>query len=225
MTRLFLSLAITTSFLAGCGGSSTSDGTPATGGSASGGGGSGGGVSGGSGGGGGVAGGSGGGAGSGGSAGSCGQEAKQCAQPMDCTLVTQDCCLCGMPELSDFQAVNQKYAAQCSCGGPICDCATAVNPNLAATCNAGSCEGFDVRQVEAFSGCKVDLDCTLRLGLGCCEGCGSNEWDLVAVKTDQSALMKALCGPQPMPCPACSPQYPANKKAACVAGRCQVQDK
>lgn len=157
---------------------------------------------------------------------SCGPEAKQCAEPPDCILATQDCCLCGVPELKDFQAVNSKYQAQCSCGGPVCDCATAVNPNLGATCSAGSCQAFDVRQVDALSACNIDDDCTLRMGLGCCESCGSNDYELIAVaKKGGDALHKAVCSSGPVGCPACMPQYPANKTAKCVAKHCQVADK
>ena len=213
-----------TTLLAGCGGSSTLDGTGGSGtGAASGSGGSAGSTGGSA--------GSGGTAGSGGAAGSggqnsCGPETKKCSEPTECLLVTQDCCLCGMPELKDYQAVNSKYEAQCSCGGPICDCMSGNNANLAATCRNSACEGFDVRKVEAFSGCTKDDDCTLRMGLDCCEGCGSSAADLVAVaKTGGPALMKAVCPGGPIGCPACAPQYPDNKKAACVSKHCQVVDK
>ncbi|MFO0570532.1 MAG: hypothetical protein U0263_33140 [Polyangiaceae bacterium] len=223
---LVASLSLIT-LLAGCGGSSTEDGTGgASGGGGAGGssgsGGSGGGTSG-SGGGAGVG---GGGAGGTGGAATCGPEAKKCSEPTDCALVTQDCCLCGMPELTDFQAVNQAYTAQCSCQGPVCDCATMPNPNLGATCKAGSCEGFDVRKVDALSMCSIDDDCTLRMGLTCCESCGSSESELIAVaKKSGDALHQAVCPSSPVGCPACMPQYPANKIAKCVANHCQVADK
>jgi hypothetical protein len=183
-----------------------------------------GGVTGGAGGAGGVTGGAGGVGGAGGQA-SCGPEAKKCAEPADCVLNTPSCCVCGMPELSDFEAINKAFTQQCACQGPACGCATMLNPNLAATCTASKCEAFDVRKVAAYSGCQSDTDCTLRMGLDCCESCQSNEWGLVAVKTDGAALMKALCGSGPVACPACSPVYPANKKAACIANQCQVANK
>jgi hypothetical protein len=224
-----LGIAALSTLLAGCGGSSTQDGTggSGTGGSGTGGSGTGGSGTGGSGTGGTA--GVGGGAGVGGTAGSggqqsCGPEAKTCSENTECVLATKDCCLCGMPELTDFQAVNQKYSAQCSCGGPECDCASAPNPNLGATCRAGNCEGFDVRKSEALSGCTTDDDCTLRMGVSCCEGCGSNEWDLIAVNKS-GALTKAVCPSGPVGCPACAPVYPDDKKAACIQKRCAVVNK
>jgi hypothetical protein len=98
------------------------------------------------------------------------------------------------------------------------------NPNLAATCEAGACAGFDVRQEADLSGCTTEADCTLRYGLGCCEACQGSEFNLVAVNVNQSAFSAKMCGSDPVGCPDCAPQYPANKKAACVANHCQVVD-
>lgn len=98
------------------------------------------------------------------------------------------------------------------------------NPNLAATCEAGTCKGFDVRQ-EEYSACNTEQDCTLRIGLGCCEACQGGEFNLVAVNVNQTALTAAMCGNEPVGCPDCAPQYPANKKASCISGQCQVVDK
>jgi hypothetical protein len=158
-------------------------------------------------------------------AGLCGPDAKTCAQPGDCVLTESSCCVCGQAELTDYVAVNQAHTSECACQGPVCGCATMLNPNLAATCNAGSCAGFDVRQVDALSACTGDADCTLRIGLDCCEGCQSNGYDLVAVSIDSGgALSQALCDSGGVGCPDCAPQYPANKKAACVANHCAVVD-
>jgi hypothetical protein len=128
-----------------------------------------------------------------------------------------------MPELKDFEAINASFVEECSCQGPACGCATMENPNLATTCEAGSCKGFDVRQ-EEYSACSGDQDCTLRMGLGCCEACQGGEFNLVAVNVNQTALTEALCGNELIGCPDCAPQYPPNKKAACVANQCQVVD-
>ncbi len=213
----------------GCGGSSTSDnnaggsggsGATSSGGTSSGGTSSGGTSSGGT--------SSGGSAGSGGGAAGANQcggpGSKGCTEPSDCVLATDNCCLCGVPEITDYQAINSQFTGQCTCTGPACGCASAENPNLAATCNTGSCEGFDVRQVDAYSGCTTETDCSLRLGIGCCEACTGGEYNLIAVKSDQSALTQALCGSAGANCPDCAPQYPANKKAACVDNHCQVVD-
>ena len=162
-------------------------------------------------------------AGMGGAAGVCGSDAKACAEPADCMLAEASCCVCGMPELGDYVAANAKYASECMCQGPACGCASMLNPNLAATCNAGSCQGFDVRQLDALSGCQTDTDCTLRMGLDCCEACAGSEWELVAVRTDAGPkLSPMLCGSGPVGCPGCIPQYPAGKTAVCIANHCQV---
>jgi hypothetical protein len=214
--------------LAGCGGSSTSDtgtGGTSSGGASSGGTSSGGTSSGGTSSGGTSSGGTGG-ANTGGSGGAltCGPEAKACAQPSDCVLNSPSCCLCGLPELSDFEAINSSFVQQCSCQGPACGCATQENPNLAATCEAGSCVGFDVRQ-EEYSACAGDNDCTLRNGLGCCESCQGSEFNVVAVNVNQTALVEAVCGDELQGCPDCVVQYPPNKKASCISNHCQVVDK
>lgn len=207
----------------GCGGSSTSD--NGAGGTSSGGAGASGGSGGSTGGSGGSTGGSGGATGGTAGANTCGPEAKTCSQPSDCVLNTPSCCLCGLPELSDFEAINSSFTQACSCQGPACGCATMENPNLAATCSAGSCAGFDVRLEDEYSGCTTEADCTLRIGLGCCEACQGGDFNLVAVNVNQGPLSAALCGDSPVGCPDCAPQYPANKKAACLDNHCQVVDK
>ncbi len=213
----------------GCGGSSTSDnaagGSAGTGASSSGGTSSGGTSSGGTSSGGTSSGGTAGGGGATGGAagaGQCGPQAKSCGDPSDCVLSTPNCCLCGMPELTDYEAINSSFTQECGCSGSLCQCAMAMNPNLAATCNAGTCEGFDVRQ-SSYSACTADTDCSLRFGLECCEACQGGEFNLVAVN-NQGGLSQAVCGSDPVACPDCAPQYPANKKAACVANHCQVVD-
>jgi hypothetical protein len=217
----------------GCGGNTDADSKGAGGGSggatsgggsggATSGGGSGGATSGGGGSGGTTSGGGSGGTSTGGAAGSDAGACGTCSTPLDCTLVPSNCCICGMPELGDYLASNKALADTCGCGGPVCQCASGINPNLAATCASGVCEGFDVRAVEGFSGCQDDSDCTLRIGLDCCETCAGSSADLVAVNVDQSELSKALCGAAPPPCPPCVPTYPANAKAACASGHCQV---
>lgn len=226
--RLAVGSLILAFAVAGCGGSSTSDdgtGGTSSGGTSSGGTSSGGTSSGGTSSGGTSSGGSGG-AGTGGSAGasSCGPAAKACNQPSDCILNAPSCCLCGLPELSDFEAINSSFVQQCSCQGPACGCATQENPNLTATCESGTCAGFDVR-LEEYSACTTDTDCTLRNGLGCCEQCQGSEYSVVAVNVNQAALSGAVCGDQPVGCPDCVVQYPANKKASCISNHCQVVDK
>ncbi|GMV13859.1 MAG: hypothetical protein AMXMBFR56_20830 [Polyangiaceae bacterium] len=211
--------------LGACGGQSSNDGSGGSAGTGPGGSGGGGGSSGG------VGGSSGTGAvsGSGGALGGSGggdachdPTLKTCNGPGQCVLATSDCCLCGVPELTDYVAMNQASAGQCNCQGPICDCAMMMNPNLAASCESGQCAAWDVRLREDYAGCKLDSDCSLRDGLGCCEGCGPIAEQLVAVRTDsEAALKQAMCEPNSA-CSKCMIQYPPNATALCNAGRCQV---
>lgn len=138
-------------------------------------------------------------------------------------LTATSCCLCGTPELTDFVAVNQAHLGECSCTGPVCECATMLNPNLGASCNAGVCSAFDVRAVDVLSVCKDDFDCTLRIGLDCCQSCNSSGYDVVSIRTDaESALRGMVCDSGPQACDACVPTFPPNAKAVCTAGRCGV---
>jgi hypothetical protein len=137
-------------------------------------------------------------------------------------LATDNCCLCGTPEIGDYQAINQSHLTECTCTGPACGCATAENPHLAASCENGQCVGWDVRNTAKYSACTGDTECKLRDGLGCCESCQGSEWGLVAIRSDaESALLQAVCAPN-TPCDACVPTYPPNAQAKCVGGFCQV---
>lgn len=217
-------LVVAAALSAACGGQSSQDGA---GGAAGGGSGGGGGSVAGSGGGGtgggtaGTGGATSGGGGGGGDA--CSDpKLKSCQAPGECVLTTNDCCLCGMPELESFVAMNQQHAGACSCAGPICDCASATNPNLAASCEGGTCVAWDVRKRDDYAACKVDADCRLRAGLDCCEPCLGSPELLVAVRTDsESKLKAAFCAPDAA-CSKCMVQYPPDAKAVCSAGHCQV---
>lgn len=220
--------------LGACGGQSSSDGTGGAAGTGAGGPGGAGGATGGSSGTGAVSGAGGatggssgtgavGGAGGAGGADACHDPTlKTCNGPGQCVLATPNCCLCGVPQLTDYVAMNQASAGQCDCGGPICDCAMMMNPNLAASCEGGACVAWDVRQEDAWSSCKDDLDCRLRDGLGCCETCAPVAEHLVAVRVDSEAALKGKMCASGSGCPKCMIQYPDNAKAVCSAGRCQV---
>lgn len=202
--------------LSGCGGESASDGTGGSAGTGAGGASGGAGGAGGSGGAGGATGGSGG-------ADACQDpNLKTCNGPAQCVLATSNCCLCGKPEITDFVAMNQASASQCACQGPMCGCATMLNPNLAASCESGTCAAWDVRSRADYAGCKDDSDCRLRDGLGCCETCAPIAEQLVAVRTDSEAALKGAMCSAGMACSKCMIQYPANAKAVCNAGYCQV---
>jgi hypothetical protein len=165
--------------------------------------------------------------GSGGAGGTaCGPQSRACTSPTDCALgisLDHQGCLCGIPALDDFTAVNNGYLTECTGPGSMCDCMSGTNPNLGATCTKGTCEGFDVSQVDALSACTSDSDCTLRAGIGCCQACGGSTADLVAIRVDASGtLAQMLCPPGGVNCPACGGGSPSGVSAACVAGHCQV---
>jgi hypothetical protein len=162
----------------------------------------------------------------GGTAGVCdGPAVTSCSEPWDCRLATPSCCLCGTPELDDYIAINRNAPAECDCP-QACDCVLEPNPNLGATCQAGRCTGFDVRRIAELSACQSDSECVLREGAGCCEGCGGGEWSWVALRKDSGgALSNLVCGSGPGACPPCMPPPPPDtKRAACVAGRCEVTE-
>lgn len=212
--------------LAACGGESSTDATGGSAGTSGSGGSSSGGVGGSSGGTGAVAGSAGTGAvaGSGGTGvDACHDPAlKACTGPGQCALATSDCCLCGMPEITDYVAMTQAAAGQCTCQGPICDCVSVDNPNLAASCESGQCAAWDVRKRDDYSGCTLDSDCQLRNGLDCCEACQAPAENLVAVRSDAYAALKAaMCSASDV-CSKCMVQYPPNAAATCNAGHCQV---
>ena len=168
-----------------------------------------------------------GGAGGGGGQGADGQIAA-CDGPGQCTLVQNSCCgPCGEPTLGDYDAVNAESADAyfnvfvCPEPMPCPACAITPNPDLFAYCEAGKCAGADVT-AHAFSECTTAADCTLRMGLGCCEGCAGDAAALVAVASSElAALHDAICPPD-FGCPACAPMYPPEWKADCVAGHCAV---
>jgi hypothetical protein len=140
-------------------------------------------------------------------------------------VIDHSCCaFCDIDSVDDFEAVNRAYAGFMS---PVCelvDCDSCDAPpeseHFAATCNAGSCEIMDIRKSE-LSACTTDADCRLRAGLSCCEDCSSASW--VAVSVDSPAVLGALCGPNPLPCPPCVPIYPEDLIAVCGSnGHCEL---
>ncbi len=173
-------------------------------------------------------GGSGGNAGSGGNGGAGGAPSfAACTGPGQCTLVKNSCCgACGEPTLADVEAVHadltDEYATYICPEPSACPaCAVSPNPDLFAYCEAGSCVGADVG-AHALSECTTAADCSLRLGMGCCEPCSGEEAGLVAVKSSAiPTVYELLCDPQ-VSCPACAPVYPPEWKADCVSGHCAV---
>ncbi len=153
-----------------------------------------------------------------------------CNQPADCALVSVDCCACPSASLSSYAAINvnavDDFRDTNGCTGVICEPCLAPDPlsvtdqYFAATCVMNECVPIDLRQTDA-TGCNVSTDCFLRLGTGCCEGCGGED-QLVAISSAQW-LMDLVCGDAPVPCPACAPMLPEGYVPGCENGVCTVE--
>ncbi|MBI5533273.1 MAG: hypothetical protein HY898_11190 [Deltaproteobacteria bacterium] len=181
-------------------------------------------------------GGSGGAAGIGGAAGSGGSTWAACKEPINCTLVSTDCCHteCFEASLSEFAALNSVHVqefldSKCTppppCPGFYCpepDHQTWVRTaaQFATTCTAGTCTAFDIRTSD-LSACTTQNDCVLRWGTGCCPSCSASNNSLVAVSS-KAPLYETLCGNVDVDC--CpSPPFPANAVAMCGSkGHCEV---
>lgn len=143
-----------------------------------------------------------------------------------CMLQVPGCCgVCGEPQLSDFDAINQAqsqahFDATCTEDDPICPgCATMPNPNVFAYCDMGTCVGVDMTTSD-FNECETQDDCRLRNGLECCE-CGSGQgW--TAVPNDFVGTLGGLVCPPDSGCPECEPQPPEDAVALCTEGRCVI---
>jgi hypothetical protein len=85
-------------------------------------------------------------------------------------------------------------------------------------CVQGQCVVEDIR-TSAVTACQSAMDCRLRNGTSCCEGCGGGQ--VVAVRNDGS-LEKLVCSDLPTPCPACIALPPDGAVAVCTEGRCSV---
>jgi hypothetical protein len=154
-----------------------------------------------------------------------------CDGPGQCMLATPGCCdACGSPELGAFVAINSakldaynKYV--CPEPTPCPGCIFELNPNYIAYCQAGKCVAADVR-TDPVSQCASDVDCRLRNGTSCCEGCGMVPASVVAVSYKAPQSMEALeCSPDDVGCPKCAAQYPDGWTAACGAsGHCSVSE-
>jgi hypothetical protein len=152
-----------------------------------------------------------------------------CAAPGECVLLGASCCgPCDPATNRSFVAVNRSatgaYMNARGCGAVDCaPCPPVSEPQTAlqyfiATCEAGRCRVVDVRQTEVTS-CTTSMDCVLRDGSNCCEGCDGQ--GIVAVSRNAS-LEKLVC---PMPftsCPPCAPNIPSNLTPMCTSGHCAV---
>lgn len=152
-----------------------------------------------------------------------------CSVPSDCVLATPGCCAsCDPVDLTAFVAVNRSHAAAYTkaigCEGVACGPCPEVpveektSGYFAATCRHGRCVVLDVRTTPATE-CKPAVDCHLRLGARCCEGCDPQE--IIAISSEET-LSEFVCDPTPTGCPACAPQIPREYTSTCEEGQCRV---
>jgi len=228
--RLGTTLAALVVALTGCGGSTSTDGTPGGGsggsgnvsgsggsGNASGSGGTGGSA---------ATGGSGNAGGSGGTGLGGSASWTACDQPGTCLLAPTNCCgYCGPAPLSGYLAVNEKHYQDVQnqlCADPMAcpDCISYEEPNYLALCRVDQCAAVDLR-TDILSACADDTDCRLRWGTSCCESCGGSS--LVAYN-QKANLESEVCQPFGGACPPCMPPpYPSTASAVCEAGHCKVK--
>ncbi len=158
---------------------------------------------------------------------------RPCAEPSECTLVSNTCCgTCGRPSLADVDAVRvdavEAYGrAVCPDPDPICPgCATMPNPNLLATCDrtTARCEVMDIEQDEV-SACERDTDCVVRVPDCCPCGADVSVPRLVALRVDRVRDYLARVCDSAIACPECEPVYPADVEAICdrASGHCRIQ--
>lgn len=151
-----------------------------------------------------------------------------CKQPSDCVVTGTGCCgVCDHPGLTahDFIAYSHEHANDvldcaaldiaCAPCAPVGD---GARKYFVPSCVSGECVVEDIRESDVTA-CDSAMDCKLRNGAGCCEGCGGG--DFIAVRNDGS-FEKLVCGGIAQPCPACLPAPPDKIVAACRDGRCAV---
>jgi hypothetical protein len=151
-----------------------------------------------------------------------------CVSPLECVLVSTQCCGPCDAGLESYTAVNvaalQDFQGAHACGNVACepcpqpDPTTANRPYLTATCRNGACVPIDVR-LEGTTECLTDGDCHLRGGVGCCESCAGEDAGLVAL-SNEVRLAELVCGDEFPPCLACEPVYPPGYAASCEVDRC-----
>ncbi|HMJ10721.1 MAG TPA: BPTI/Kunitz domain-containing protein [Polyangiaceae bacterium] len=153
----------------------------------------------------------------------------RCRQPYECTVAARGCCGdCGDGTAESFVGLNRAnlsaYVKARGCTGVACgpcppiEVTARTTPYFAATCEAGSCQVVDTRRTSVTE-CTTDSDCTLRMGMNCCESCGGDNLAAVNKRADLNAL---LCGEGFGACPPCVPVYPEGFGAICNSGRCAV---
>ncbi|HEU4405645.1 MAG TPA: hypothetical protein VFS43_10175 [Polyangiaceae bacterium] len=168
-----------------------------------------------------------------GGAGAAGSPATACPGPGTCALVDKVCCgnVCGKPAPGGYHAIPSSavegYEDQL-CPDPLpsacfVECATQLNPDLQAFCEGGACQVVEISK-HALSACQSNDECALDYG-SCCGVCGAGDpLQLVAVRADKRAELKAQLCSQGVACPKCIVGFPPGYVATCdqAAGHCVV---
>jgi len=149
----------------------------------------------------------------------------ECASGSDCALTLASCC--GPPNVTGYTAHDfVAYAPQHQGQLDLCEIPTCTDPPgdlsgerkyFVPECVQNECTVTDLRTSE-LTRCETAQDCRLRMGSGCCEGCG----DLIAVRNDGS-FEKQVCGDAILPCPPCVGTMPPDSAVpVCIDGHCSV---
>jgi hypothetical protein len=156
-----------------------------------------------------------------------GEDWGACKSDDDCTTDSVGCCQACEPidgsKLLVFSSAHSGDERKtkdnlCAAVGACAPCMavdewTATGKYFKPVCVSGQCSLLDVRE-SALTACTTDLDCVLRNGTNCCEGCGS---DFLAVNAQAN-----FCSSGPVPCPACAAPIPSGLAAACQKGHCAL---
>ena len=150
-----------------------------------------------------------------------------CDAASDCMLTLNSCCgshLASGFTAHDLIAHNVKYQDQLDrcqevdCVGPGEDL-NGERKFFVPECVQKECRVVDLRTSEVTA-CDMDDDCRLRLGAGCCEGCGAAT-DLISVRKGAS-FENLVCGDEIPPCLPCVGTIPESAVPICQQGHCSI---
>ncbi|HET9954206.1 MAG TPA: BPTI/Kunitz domain-containing protein [Polyangiaceae bacterium] len=147
-----------------------------------------------------------------------------CDTSLDCLVQSAGCCgACEPVTAGDLIAINRTHVNDRMCTVSCGPCPELPRETTSryfiAGCAAHRCQVVDIRETQAVA-CKVDSDCYLRAGAGCCPICTSPP---VALSVDAN-VADLFCGGLPLPCPACAPAIPPGYSTTCEGGKCVVHE-
>lgn len=150
-----------------------------------------------------------------------------CQLPSDCVVRAASCCgQCGAATRDDIVALNKDQAsayqsATCGDSWGCPACYMVQDSRLVATCEPTQCKVVDLAK-HASTSCTDDGDCRIRTN-ACCE-CGGpvDQAHIIAINSSKEADFAAVACDPGAGCPECAPSYPAEAKAVCNGGHCEV---